>query len=187
MALTTHYVIFVGLLSYCSSSPQTEKFIWNSFHTCFLFFWFFLVTNLQSIILSSLCQWGDRLALHAAFKMCVHPVPVPRCHSIFFQPLFFLYCCWCFVYPSQLLIFELMFSENSEKNLSFWGSSFVNFVCITGLLQSGFFFPTYFASIDTEYLRDPFLCVCGQLLSGVTIWEHWRLMFIKQHSNLQRP
>lgn len=144
------------------------------------------VTNLQSMILSSLCQWGDWLALHAAFKICVQHMPVPRCHSIFFQALFFLYCCCCFVYSSLLLIFELMFSENSEKNCLFGVAVLLILYASQDFYSLGSFFPTYFACIDTEYLRDPFLCVCGQLLSCVTIWEHWCLMFIKQHSNLQK-
>lgn len=141
MALTTNYVIFVGLLSICSSSLPTEKFIWNSFHACYLFFWFFLVTSLQSMILSSLCLWGDWLALHSAFEIFVHHMPVPRCHIIFFQALLFLHCCWYFFCPSLLLIFGLMFSGNSEKNLTvFLRVAVANFVCITGHLQSGIFF-----------------------------------------------
>lgn len=63
-----------------------------------------------------------------------------------------------------------MFSGKYEKNLSvFLGQQLIILYALQDFYSLGSFFPIYFSCIDTEYLKDPFIRVCGQLLSGVTI------------------
>lgn len=183
MALTAHYIIFVGLILLQWFTSNWKVYLEQ---LSFVLSVLSIFPCPQSTVHdSSLCQWGDWPALQAAFKNFVHYMSVPRCHIIFFQALFFLYCCWYFVCLSLLLIFELVFSGNYEKNLSvFLGCQLLILYASQDFYSLGPFFAIYFACIDTEHLRNSFKCIYGQLLSGVTIWEHWCLMFIKQHSSL---
>lgn len=125
----------------------------------------------------SACCLQDLRAPYACAKMSQHLLS-----ASVFSVLLLMFCL-----PFTAANFwAYVFRELWKKTCLFGVAVLLILYASQDFYSLGSFFPTYFANINTEYLRDPFLCVCGQLLSGVTIWEHWRLMFIKQHSNLQR-
>lgn len=141
MALTAHYVIFIGLLSYCSSWLQTEKFIWNSFHACYLFFWFFSCHH--STLHDSFFPLPRRWL--AGYACCFQDLCAPyacdkRSHHLLSGSLFsvlLLIICLPFTAAN---FWAYVFRELCKKSECLFGPAVANSVCLTGLLQSGFFF-----------------------------------------------
>lgn len=139
MALTTHYVIFIGLLSYCSSCLQTEKFIWNSFQTCYLFFWFFLVTTVHDSFFSLPRRWLTGSA--CCFQdLCAPYACAKRSHHLLSGSIFsILLLIFCLPFTAANF-WDYIFRELLKKSECLFGAAVANSVCITGLLHSGFFF-----------------------------------------------
>lgn len=166
-----------SLLSFCSSclSPNWKVGLeWLSYVLPVLLIYFFFslspVYNPQFSFFSLEMRWLTPYALSG----CTCAICLWHCiGSSLVQAPFFLYCCWHSVCPLTVANYWSYVCREKWKKSEclFWGSS-SNFVSITVFLQFEvlgwlFFSPSiYFACLDTEYLRDCFVHVCGQLSSG---------------------